>query len=334
MRVAAVIPARMGASRFPGKPLAPLLGKPMVQHVYERTAMAEGLETVVVATCDDEIRQVVESFGGRVVMTSPEHERPSSRVAEAAEGLDADVVVMVQGDEPMVHPEMVELAVSPFESDPDVVCSNLVRRIETEDELEDRNTIKVVMDNERFALYFSREPIPTRERLPFAEIEAWKQVCVIPFTAEFLATYLRLPPTPLEIVESIDMVRVLEHGYRVKMVESPFASHAVDTPERPRRGGAPARGRPAPGQVRLTWRLRQASSSAPSTRPGICRGSSRASPRRASATSRRSSSTRARPTRPSRSAASRSTASSRSTAPIHLRLLAEPGCARRAVAAW
>lgn len=230
MRVAAVIPARMGASRFPGKPLAPLLGKPMVQHVYERTAMADGLETVVVATCDDEIRQVVESFGGRVVMTSPDHERPSARVAEAAEGLDADVVVMVQGDEPMVRPEMVELAVSPFGDDSGVVCSNLVRRIETEEEFEDRNTIKVVMDHERFALYFSREPIPTRERLRFDEIEAWKQVCVIPFTADFLATYLRLEPTPLELVESIDMVRVLEHGYRVKMVESPFGSHAVDTP--------------------------------------------------------------------------------------------------------
>src|SRR5215210_3345758 len=183
-RVVAVIPARMGSSRFPGKPLAPLLGRPMVEHVVRRAAMCDLLDAVYVATCDEEIRAAVEGFGGKVVMTSAAHERASDRVAEAAEGLEAEVVVMIQGDEPMVTPSMIAAAVAPLFEDASVSCVNLARRIERRAEYFDRNTIKVVSNVRGDALYFSRAPVPAEA---FAHGPAgdcppvFKQVCVIPF---------------------------------------------------------------------------------------------------------------------------------------------------------
>ena len=230
MKTVAVIPARMGSSRFPGKPLAPILGLPMVEHVYRRTAMSSVVSAAYVATCDTEIYDAVEAFGGRAIMTSPDHQRASDRVAEAASNLEADIIVMVQGDEPMTYPQMIELAVEPLVEDSRVVCSNLVKRIESLNEFLDSNTIKVVTDRTGNALYFSREPIPTRRVLNFEQIPVYKQVCIIPFRRDFLLEYARLEPTPLEKAESIDMLRLLEHGYKVRLVESDFETHAVDTP--------------------------------------------------------------------------------------------------------
>ena len=230
MKTVAVIPARMGSSRFPGKPLAPILGLPMVEHVYRRTAMSSVVSAAYVATCDTEIYDAVGAFGGRAIMTSPDHQRASDRVAEAASNLEADIIVMVQGDEPMTYPQMIELAVEPLVEDSRVVCSNLVKRIESLNEFLDSNTIKVVTDRTGNALYFSREPIPTRRVLNFEQIPVYKQVCIIPFRRDFLLEYARLEPTPLEKAESIDMLRLLEHGYKVRLVESDFETHAVDTP--------------------------------------------------------------------------------------------------------
>lgn len=231
-RIVAVIPARMGSTRFPGKPLAPILGLPMIEHVYRRTAMCTFLSDVFVATCDPEIRAATQAFGGKAIMTSAAHQRASDRVAEAAEELAADVVVMVQGDEPMTHPDMVETAVSPFRADErGVACVNLMARIRTRDEFEDRNTIKVVTDLSGCALYMSREPIPSERLGDFDVVPAFKQVCVIPFTGEALKRFAKLPPTPLEEAESIDMLRFMEHGFKVKMVETTSPTHAVDTPE-------------------------------------------------------------------------------------------------------
>ena len=231
LKIIAVIPARMGSSRFPGKPLAPILDHPMIAHVYHRTVMCKALSEVYVATCDQEIFDAVSAFGGRPIMTSDLHQRASDRVAEAVEDLAADIIVMVQGDEPMTYPEMIEQAVAPFaEGDADIVCVNLAARINTEAEFADPNTIKVVMDSEGFAVYMSREPIPTRHLQDFKQIPAFKQVCIIPFTRAGLEAFTRLPPTPLEEAESIDMLRFIEHGYRVKMVETSFTTHAVDTP--------------------------------------------------------------------------------------------------------
>ena len=231
MKIIAVIPARMGSSRFPGKPLAPILGRPMVEHVYRRTILCKALSDVFVATCDKEIFESVEAFGGKAIMTSASHQRASDRVAEAAAGLDCDVVVMIQGDEPMTYPEMIDESVSPFfNKNEQIDCVNLTAGIKSEEEFEDPNTIKVVMDKNRFALYMSREPIPTRNIKNFGQLSAFKQVCIIPFTADSLKKFTQLAPTPLEEAESIDMMRFIEHGYKVKMVETLSSTHAVDTP--------------------------------------------------------------------------------------------------------
>ena len=221
----------MGSSRFPGKPLARILGLSMVEHVYLRSTMCSALDQVYVATCDQEIYEAVEAFGGKAIMTSPDHERASDRVAEAARDLAADFIVMLQGDEPMTYPHMMELALEPLINDSGIVCSNLIHPIKTHEEFIDTNTIKVVMDREGFALYFSREPIPTRSVLGFEQLSAYKQVCVIPFRRDFLLKFAELEPTHLEKAESVDMMRALEHGYKIKLVESPFESHAVDTPD-------------------------------------------------------------------------------------------------------
>src|SRR5262245_37442662 len=235
--IIAIIPARMGSSRFPGKPLARILGRPMIEHVFRRASMCVLLDAVYIATCDEEIRRVAEGFGAPVLMTSSAHERASDRVAEAAASLDAvaslgdDIVVMIQGDEPMITPEMISSAVAPMIEDPSVNCVNLARRIANWAEYIDRNTIKVVMDVRGDALYFSRSPIPT---LDFANVEqgaAFKQVCVIPFRREFLHEFARLPQTPLERAESIDMLRLIESGRRVRMAPTDTDTHAVDTVE-------------------------------------------------------------------------------------------------------
>jgi len=231
MKIVAIIPARMGSSRFPGKPLAPILGRPMIEHVYRRTELCEALDDVIVATCDTEILEAVEAFGGKAIMTSPAHERASDRIAEAAADMDCDVIVMVQGDEPMTYPEMIVESLEPFLSgDADVACVNLTARIQSQKEFEDPNTIKVVMDQDGFALYMSREPIPTLHLQDFGQVSAFKQVCIIPFTAAALREFIRLDPTPLEVAESIDMMRFIEHGHRVKMIETTFSTRAVDNP--------------------------------------------------------------------------------------------------------
>jgi 3-deoxy-manno-octulosonate cytidylyltransferase (CMP-KDO synthetase) len=230
MKIVAVIPARMGSSRFPGKPLAPILGRSMIEHVYRRTMLCADLDAVYVATCDTEIRDVVEGFGGDVIMTSSTHQRASDRVAEAATHLEADVVVMVQGDEAMVTPEMITTATRPLLADTTIACVNLAKRVTTEAEFHDPNCIKVVMDRQGFALYFSRQPIPTTHVLGFAPLTISKQVCIIPFQREALITFAHLESTPLEQAESVDMLRFLEHGYRVKLVETQTDTHAVDTP--------------------------------------------------------------------------------------------------------
>jgi 3-deoxy-manno-octulosonate cytidylyltransferase (CMP-KDO synthetase) len=230
-RLVAIIPARMGSSRFPGKPLAPLLGRPMIEHVLRRAEMCIQLSAVYVATCDEAIKNVVERSGGRVIMTSPTHERASDRVAEAAEQVEADIVVMIQGDEPMIAPEMIDAAIAPLMKDRSVECVNLVRRITNQQDYLDPNTIKVVMNVNHDALYFSRAPIPSIEFTEAKQPPVFKQVCVIPFRAGFLREFAQLPPTALERAESIDMLRILEHGRRVRLVETTVDTHAVDTPE-------------------------------------------------------------------------------------------------------
>jgi 3-deoxy-manno-octulosonate cytidylyltransferase (CMP-KDO synthetase) len=232
--IVALIPARMGSSRFPGKPMARLLGKPMIGHVFERVRANASLALTAVATCDREIADYIESVGGRAVMTGSHHERASDRCAEALQVIESqqgckyDIVVMVQGDEPMTHPSMISEALAPMLADPSVQVVNLMATIESREEFEDRNCIKVVCDVRGDALYFSREPIPTRSRV--SNVPMYKQVCVIPFRRDFLLEYTQMAPTPLEIAESVDMMRIIERGFRVRMATTRYRTHAVDTP--------------------------------------------------------------------------------------------------------
>ena len=229
MKTIAVIPARMGSSRFPGKPLATILGRTMIEHIYRRVSMSKSLEATYIATCDEEIKQAAQNFGAPVIMTANTHERASDRVAEAIAQIDADLIVMVQGDEPMTHPKMIDTAVAPFKDDLQLDCVNLVKSIDNEADFYSTNTIKVIMNQRGDALYMSRQPIPTLNKLGFEHTLAHKQVCIIPFRRATLIDYSRLPPTPLEQLESVDMLRLLEHGYRVKMVKTEFDTQAVDT---------------------------------------------------------------------------------------------------------
>jgi len=213
--------------------MAKILGKPMIGHVYERVSKCDLLIKTVVATCDQEILEYIESIGGEAVMTSNHHERASDRCAEALEyieyqdGIQYDIVVMVQGDEPMTHPDMITEAVTPMLNDPKILVTNLLGNIKSMEEFEDRNCIKVVCDQQSNAIYFSREPIPTQDKAQ--DVPMKKQVCIIPFTRKFLLEYTKMKPTPLEIVESVDMLRILEYGLKVKMVPTKHNTHAVDT---------------------------------------------------------------------------------------------------------
>ena len=225
----------MGSSRFPGKPMAHILGKPMIGHVYERVSKSTRLTATAVATCDKEIFDYIESIGGTAVMTSDRHERASDRCAEALVILEKinktkyDIVVLVQGDEPMTHPEMINEALAPMLSNSRIQITNLLGKIDGIEEFEDRNCIKVVCDLQGDALYFSREPIPTRSKID--TIPMGKQVCVIPFRRDFLLEYTRMKPTPLEVAESVDMMRILEHGMKVRMVSTKHTTYSVDTPQ-------------------------------------------------------------------------------------------------------
>jgi 3-deoxy-manno-octulosonate cytidylyltransferase (CMP-KDO synthetase) len=235
VKILSIIPARMGSSRFPGKPMALIHGKPMIGHVYESVAKSKSVNDVIVATCDQVIADYIESIGGKAVMTSTLHERASDRCAEALEKYENsqktkfDIVVMVQGDEPMVVPKMLDQAIAPLLENQQIQVSNLLGDVSSEAEFNDPNCIKVVCDLRGNALYFSRKPIPFYPQGKF--LGGKKQICIIPFRRDFLLSYVKLKPTPLEIHESVDMMRILEHGYKVFMQPTDCETFAVDTPK-------------------------------------------------------------------------------------------------------
>ena len=226
MTIIGIIPARMAASRFPGKPLAPLCGRPMIEHVYRRAARAVCLDRVYIATPDREIYEAAGCFGAPAIMTSPAHTRATDRVAEAAQGLPADVVVNIQGDEPMIDPAALDLLGEAMTADATLACANLVNRITLDEDFRNPNQIKVVCDRMANVLYMSRQPIPSST--PGAE--GWlRQLGIIAFRRDFLTTFASLPSTPLECAESIDMLRAIEHGFKVRAVVSHHESFGVDT---------------------------------------------------------------------------------------------------------
>jgi 3-deoxy-manno-octulosonate cytidylyltransferase (CMP-KDO synthetase) len=229
MKIAGLIPARMASSRFPGKPIALIAGRPMIEHVYRRVAMNPRFDTIAIATCDEEIARVSEGFGCRAIMTSAAHQRGTDRVAEAALGLDVDVVVNIQGDEPLIAPEIFDDLLAPFDADPDLGCTNLMNRLTTDEEQDSLNNVKAAVDRRGFAMYFSREPIPSR-RMGARPPDVFRQIGIYAFKKPLMKVFSELPPTPCEVSESCDMMRLIEHGYRIRMVETTVVLQSVDTP--------------------------------------------------------------------------------------------------------
>jgi len=228
--VVAIIPARYQSSRLPGKALAEIGGRPMIEHVYRRTTAARSVGVVIVATDDQRICDAVEAFGGRAQLTSPSHASGTDRLAEVAAGLTCDVVVNVQGDEPLIDPSMIDDAIAPFRTDPLLQMTTLRRRIERDDERQNPNVTKVVVDRDGYALYFSRAAIPhTREGCPPAP--AWRHIGLYVYRRECLLRLTSLPPTPMERAEALEQLRALEHGIRIKAIETRHESIGVDTPE-------------------------------------------------------------------------------------------------------
>jgi 3-deoxy-manno-octulosonate cytidylyltransferase (CMP-KDO synthetase) len=219
----------MGATRFPGKPLVDICGKPMIAWVYERASQADAVDRVIVATCDKEIIDVVEAFGGEAVMTSNKHRSGTDRLAEVAESLDSRIIVNVQGDEPLIDPRSVEMAIEPFYKEPALNMSSLMVPTDPES-AKDPNLVKVVVTVDNYAMYFSRSPIPF-ERKPLAGRSIYGHVGLYAYTRQFLLKFAAMEPTPLEMAESLEQLRVLEHGYRIKMIEIAQRPMGVDTQE-------------------------------------------------------------------------------------------------------
>lgn len=231
MRVEAFIPARYGSTRLEGKPLADIAGKPMIQRVYERAKEARLVDSVTVATDDERIADAVASFGGRVVMTSPSHRSGTDRVAEAAKRSEASIIVNVQGDEPLIDPGLIDSAVRPMLEDPGIELCTLKTRITDEEEFLNPNAVKVVADSNDYALYFSRSPVPFSKR-PFKErAPAYKHIGLYVYRKGFLFEFSRMKPTPLEDSESLEQLRALENGRRIKVIEVSYNPVSVDTAE-------------------------------------------------------------------------------------------------------
>ncbi len=235
MKILGIIPARMGSSRFPGKPLKKINGIPMVEYVYNNIKKNKLISDLYIATCDKEIFNHCKSIKANVVMTSKIHERASERCAEALIKIEKknnvkyDIIVMVQGDEPMINSNMVNQSLKPMIKNNHIQVTNLLGKIVNIEEFHDKNCIKVVTNKNLDAIYFSRYPIPFYA--DFQNKNVGKQICVIPFRRRFLLMYNSWKISPLEKLESIDMLRVIENGYYVRMVRTKHKSFSVDTAE-------------------------------------------------------------------------------------------------------
>ncbi|SIR19732.1 8-amino-3,8-dideoxy-manno-octulosonate cytidylyltransferase KdsB [Shewanella morhuae] len=233
MNVTLLIPARYASSRFPGKPLALINGKPMIQHVYERASLAKGLTNIYVATDDDRIKAVVEGFGGNVVMTSPDAASGTDRINEAISLLglkDDDLVINLQGDQPLINPTSIEQLINLFKDHPgEFEMATLGLVIDNKAELDDPMHVKMVFDNNDFALYFSRARIPFGRDTQ--DYPVYKHLGVYAYTRKFVQAFAALPLGRLEELEKLEQLRALEHGYKIKIAISDFDSVEVDVPD-------------------------------------------------------------------------------------------------------
>ena len=238
MKATAIIPARYASTRFPGKPLALINGLPMIQHVYQRVAQAEMVDRVIVATDDMRIVTVVESFGGEVMLTRSDHPTGTDRLAEVAEKIDSELVVNVQGDEPLIDPRMVDQAIIPLLEDRQIQMGTLASWIDQIDDFHNPNVVKVVKDQSGLALYFSRAPIPWPRDLDseqltksLPQLGLLKHIGLYVYRRELLLEYPTWPKTPLENLENLEQLRALERGVKLYVAETEFSCHGVDTPE-------------------------------------------------------------------------------------------------------
>jgi 3-deoxy-manno-octulosonate cytidylyltransferase (CMP-KDO synthetase) len=231
VRVVGVIPARFASTRLPGKPLQEIVGKPMIQHVYENASRSKTLEDLLVATDDERIVAAVEGFGGRAVLTSRDHATGTDRVAEVVRGMDVEIVVNIQGDEPFVHPGMIDEVVAPLLEDPALPMCTSMHEITDAKDFSNTNVVKVVVDRSGNALYFSRSLIPYPRRTEGHR--AFEHIGMYAYRRDFLLAYAAMPQTPLEKLESLEQLRVLENGYRLRVVETreDYIPLSVDTQE-------------------------------------------------------------------------------------------------------
>lgn len=230
MNIVCVIPARFASTRLPGKPLADIAGKPMIQHVYERARLAKLPCDVIVATDHELVYKTVLDFGGKAIMTSPVHPTGTDRLAEVAAGFpEVDVLVNIQGDEPLIAPEVIDLVAGVFENDSKISMATLMTKMQ-EEEYNNPNAVKVVTDRNGYALYFSRSLIPY-PRKAGDDFAVYKHVGIYAYRRDFLLQFASLSPTPLEKAESLEQLRALEHGFKIKVLKTDYQFIGVDTPE-------------------------------------------------------------------------------------------------------
>lgn len=240
-KVIGIIPARYSSTRLPGKPLVMIHGKPMIQHVYERVKKASLLSDVYVATDDIRIEDCVNKFGGKVIMTATYHESGTDRLAEAVQHIKGDIIVNIQGDEPLIEPEMINQAVNPLLEDKKIYMSTLVKKIDDPADLFNPSIAKVILDKDNYAIYFSRSLIPYPREVKEMNLEYFKKEKIVDnilfykhiglyvYSKKFLLIYSKLPASPIEKTEKLEQLRVLENGYKIKTVETIYNTLGVDT---------------------------------------------------------------------------------------------------------
>ncbi len=232
MNAIGVIPARYHSTRFEGKVLADILGKPMLQHVWERAGEALLLDDLIIACDDARVQEVALSFGAKVVMTSKDHVSGTDRIAEVVNPLEIKVVINIQADEPLIHPMMIDILVDSLKIDDSIAVATLMKRITDPGEVDNPHVVKVVVDKDNFALYFSRSRIPyLHSESEISEPDYFKHIGIYGYSKDFLFTYNNLPISNLEKIERLEQLRILEEGFKIKVIETKFQTIGVDTPE-------------------------------------------------------------------------------------------------------
>ena len=225
-----IIPARYGSTRFEGKVIKDLCGKPVIQHVYERAKRAKTLDDLIIAADDDRIIKTVEGFGGKVVFTSKSHSTGTDRLTEVVNAIDVRIVVNIQGDEPLINPLVIDDLVRTMQNDPKIVMATVVKKSYSEGEFRSPDVVKAIVNDHNFVLYFSRSPIPTLLK-PGPENYFYKHIGIYAYLKDFLFTFKKFPVSYLETHERLEQLRALENGYRIKAIETKFETVGVDTPE-------------------------------------------------------------------------------------------------------